>query len=403
MPPRRLALLGPLPPYRGGIAHFNVGVARGLGARGHRLRLVTFSRQYPRVLFPGATEFEPGPVAPDVAGERLLDSVGPRSWRRVARALAADGTEAVLFPYWLSFFAPMWGALARALRRQGVPAVGIVHNARSHERRPGERLAARYALGRTRGLLVLSDQVRADVEALRLGVPVRQAVHPTYNQFGAPVPRAEARAALGLPAHAPVLLFFGFVRRYKGLHVLLEALPRIRAALPDVRLVVAGEFYADEQAIRAQVARLGLGDVVRFDAAYIPAPRVATYFGAADLVVQPYVAATQSGVAHVAFHFARPVLTTDVGGLAEAVPDGEAGLVVPPEQPEALAEAAVRFFREGLAARLEAGAARQRDAHGWAPLLDALEALLEGALVPAASGKAPHGGGLSGQGAPLSG
>jgi glycosyltransferase involved in cell wall biosynthesis len=224
------------------------------------------------------------------------------------------------------------------------------------------------------GLLVLSDSVRRDVERLAPGVPVRQAAHPVYDFFGEAVARAEARAALDLSQEAPVLLFFGFVRRYKGLHVLLDALPQIRARVPDVQLVVAGEFYDDEAPYREQVRRLGLDDVVRFDAEYIPNERVARYFGAADLVVQPYLSATQSGVAQIAYHFERPLVTTDVGGLAETVPP-DAGLVVPPEDPAALADAVARFFEEGLARQLVAGVRRMRAATGWDPVCAAIEAL----------------------------
>jgi len=382
--PTRVALVGPFWPYRGGIAHFSRALAAGLAARGHDVRRYTFARQYPERLFPGKTQLEAGlpPAAEQPPAPRLLDTLDPRTWTRTARVIAEDGAEVVVLAYWMPFFAPVLGVLARRLRRRGVRVLAVVHNALPHERRPGDRLLTRFALGACDGLVVLSEGVRRDVEALVPGVPVRQAAHPVYDLFGAPVPKAEARAALGLPADAPLLLFFGFVRRYKGLHVLLDAMPRILARLPDARLVVAGEFYADEDALRAQAAPLGAA--VRFDADYVPDEAVARYFGAADVVVQPYVSATQSGVAQIAFHFGRPVITTDVGGLAEVVPHGEAGLVVPPEDPEALAGAVVRFFEEGMAARLEAGVRREREEYGWDRLFEALEALWEAGPEPAA-------------------
>jgi glycosyltransferase involved in cell wall biosynthesis len=367
-----VALVGPFWPYRGGIAHFSRAMAEGLAARGHVVCTYTFSRQYPERLFPGKTQFEAG-TAPEAPAPRLLDTVGPHTWGRTARRIAADGAEVAVFPYWMPFFAPAFGTLARRLRRRGVRVLAVVHNALPHERRPGDRLLGRYALGACDGLVVLSDEVRRDVEALAPGVPVRQVAHPVYDVFGAPVPKAEARATLGLPPEAPVLLFFGFVRRYKGLHVLLDAMPAVLEKLPDARLVVAGEFYADEAALRARAAPLG--DAVRFDADYIPDEAVARYFCAADVVVQPYVSATQSGVAQIAFHFGRPVITTDVGGLAEVVPHGEAGLVVPPEDPAALAGAVAGFFAEGMEARLSEGVRRARRKYGWDPLFEALEAL----------------------------
>ena len=170
-----------------------------------------------------------------------------------------------------------------------------------------------------------------------------------------------------------MFLFFGFIRRYKGLHVLLDAWPEVVRQVPDARLVVAGEFYADEAVLRRQAA--ALGDSVRLDADYIPDGRVPLYFSAADAVVQPYLSATQSGVAQIAFHFGRPVVTTSVGGLAETVPDGRAGLVVPPDDPAALAAALVRFATESLGPALEAGVAVERERYTWDRLAEALELL----------------------------
>ena len=367
----RFVLIGPFPPYRGGIAHFSEALRRGLGARGHAVEAVTFSRQYPGLLFPGTTQYEPDGTT--VGAARLLDTVGPRSWRRTARYVAAKKPDAAVFQFWMPFLGPSYGTVARRLRKAGVPVLAVVHNALPHERRPGDRALARHFLRACDGLVVMSESVRRDLQNLGVEAPVRRVRHPVYEHFGEARPRAEARAALGLPTDAPVLLFFGFVRRYKGLHVLLEAMPRVLERLPEARLVVAGEFYEDEAAVRRQAAPLG--HAVRFDAEYIPSESVAAYFSAADVVVQPYVSATQSGVAQIAFHFERPVITTDVGGLAETVLDGEAGLVVPPEHPAALADAVVRFFGDEMAGRLAAGVRREREAASWDHVYDAVEDL----------------------------
>jgi D-inositol-3-phosphate glycosyltransferase len=370
-----LALLGPMPPYRGGIAHFSLALARALRGRGHTVSAVTFSRQYPARLFPGKTQFEPDPPPADTpAAPRLLDSVDPSSWLRTARYLRRLAPDAVVFAHWMPFFAPAYGTVARRLAG-GPRRIALVHNALPHERRPGDVALSRYFFRATDGLLALSGSVRRDLEGLAPGVPLQEAPHPVYPPDAPPVPRAEARQRLGLPEDAPVLLFFGFVRRYKGLDVLLDALPAIRRGAPGARLVVAGEAYDDAEVYRRQIASLGLGDAVTWADRYVPAEEVPSYFAAVDLVVQPYRSATQSGVAQTAFGYGVPVLTTDVGGLAEAVPHGEAGLVVPTEDPEGLAEAAVRFFREpGLAGRLRAGAAaRQRGS--WHAVCGALESL----------------------------
>ena len=368
-----LALVGPFYPFRGGIAHFDEAMHRGLVARGHDVRAYTFSRQYPERLFPGKTQHVDGPNRTGIDAVPVLDTVGPRSWWRAADRIAADGAEAAVFPYWMPFLAPSLGTMVRRLRRRGVPGVAVVHNALPHERRPGDRALTTYALSPCSGLLVLSGQVREDVESLRLGVPVEEVRHPVYDHFGPAEARADARDALRLDREAPVLLFFGFIRHYKGLHVLLDAMPHILQALPGLTLLVAGEFYAGEADLRAQAA--ALGNAVRFYPDYIPDEQVGRYFAAADAVVQPYVTATQSGVAQIAFHYERPVITTDVGGLAETVPDGVAGLVVPPESPTALADAIVRFYRDAMWETLTAGVRAEKATYSWDHVLDAAERL----------------------------
>ena len=370
MPAHRPSIIGPLPPFRGGIAQFHQAVADGFEARGASVDRVTFARQYPEWLFPGKSQLEPGAVG---TAPRILDPVNPLTWARAVRHVERAGADVAVVPYWLSFFAPMWRAVTAGLGRRGIPSVAIVHNALPHERRPGDALAARLAVGACRGLVVLSESVRDDVRSLGIRLPTELVAHPTYAAPTPPPPPAQARAALGL-RDAPTLLFFGFVRPYKGLDVLLDALPTIQARVPDVQLVVAGEIYHGEAELRARAA--ALGPSVRLDADYVPSERVPLYFGAADLVVQPYVSATQSGVARLAFGHGTPVLTTDVGGLAEAVPDGVAGRVVPPRDPDALAAAAADVLLDpALRDRLADGARRRAAADGWGPVLDAIDRL----------------------------
>ena len=374
---QRLTLVGPFWPYRGGIAHFLRAMEAGLANRGFAVSTVTFRRQYPEWLFPGKTQYakestqRPTPAEP---APRLLDTLNPLTWKRTADAIFEKGADVVVFKYWMPFFAPAFGVMARRLRKHGVKVVAVVDNAIPHERRPGDKALGRYVLGACEGLIVMSDRVRLDIESLKLGVAVRQVAHPVYDIFGEAIPKAEARASLGLDPDAPLLLFFGFIRRYKGLHVLLEAMPRVLDQFPNARLVVAGEFYADEDALRTQAAPLG--DAIRFAADYIPDEQVAAYFCAADVVVQPYISATQSGVAQIAFHFGRPLIITDVGGLAEVVPDGVAGLVVPPDDPPALADAIIRYFEEGMEEALSEGVRREREKYSWDRLFEAIEELV---------------------------
>ena len=376
----RITLLGPFWPYRGGIAHFNAGLARALAVRHHEVRTITFRRQYPDRFFPGATQVEPGPAPRDVPrAPGWLDSLDPRTWARTADRVVDEGGAAAVFPYWTPLLAPMWGVVARRLRGRGVTVLSVVHNAIPHERKPGDLVLGRFALRPCDGLLTLSDRVAVDLGRLRVPGRVETVPHPIYDGFGAAPPRDEARRALGL-GDGPTFLFFGFVRPYKGLHVLLEAWGGVVSRVPEARLVVAGEFYEGEADLRAQAAPHGAS--VRFDAGYIPDDRVGHYFSAADAVVQPYVTATQSGVAQIAFHYGRPVITTDVGGLAEAVPDGEAGLVVPPEDPEALADALVRFVRDDLGETLATGVRGLRDEASWDRVAEAVENLTGTAPPP---------------------
>ncbi len=371
----RLTLVGPVAPYRGGIAHFTDALGQALQARGHQLSALSFRRQYPRWLFPGRAQTEPEPGAPSMPTAYVLDPLRPWSWLQAARWIRAQQPNLVVFQYWMPFFAPAYGTIAGRLRRWDVSTVALVHNALPHERHVLDATLSRWFLRQCRARIVLSETVARQLATLGLAADV-QLVHPIDPRYGPVRPRTEARQQLGLPPEAPLLLFFGFVRRYKGLDVLLEAMPAIQMALSDVQLLVAGEFYEPADHYQARIRELGLTSCVHVHDRYIPESEVVWYFSAADLVVQPYLSATQSGIVPMAFHFERPVVVTAVGGLPEVVPHEVAGFVVPPGDPGALAEAVVRFFREGWTNRLTEGVRRLRSRYGWEPLCQTLEQML---------------------------
>jgi glycosyltransferase involved in cell wall biosynthesis len=368
--------MGSMHPYRGGIAHFLETMDRGLRSRGHEVLPVTFSRQYPDFLFPGKTQYETDPPANPVPAERWVDTIGPWSWISAARKIAAWKPDAILYKFWMPFFAPSYGTILWQLRRRGVKGIAVVDNAIPHERRLMDMALSRYFLRQCDGLLVMSDSVMRDLDTVGVQAERRRVEHPIYDIFGEGMSKSEARAHLGIDPERPVLLFFGYVRRYKGLHVLLDAMPALLERLPNALLLVCGEFYDDEQPYRDQAARLGIEHAVQFDADYIPNEAVGTYFCATDVVVQPYVTATQSGVAQIAYQFRRPSIITDVGGLAEVVPHERAGFVVPPEDPANLASEIGRFFEERWAPRLEAGIEAEREKYSWDRLYEALEELI---------------------------
>ncbi len=378
----KIVLVGPAYPFRGGIAHFQNRLAQALGERAD-VRLVTFSRQYPRLLFPGESQFEEDarwqkrlPHAP----ERWIDSVNPVSWQRAGQRMAAWRPDAVVLSHWLPFFVPAYlgtlRALRRAMQKGGAPAPRVtlfLHNVFPHKAFPATRPLMKRLLGRADAFFTLSEHVTADLETLRPGADVYEGFHPVYDIFEPPMPPAQARAELGLP-DGRTLLFFGLVRPYKGLDILLDAMPRIHRET-GARLVVAGEFYDNKDELLAQAARLGLdageAPIVRFFPGYIPNESVHRYFSAADALVQPYRRATPSGVAQTAFFFGKPMITTDLGVFAEVVPDGVAGVLVPPENPDALADGVRRFYEIGPE-RLAEGAARQADKYSWSALVDTL-------------------------------
>ena len=376
----RIALVGPLAPWRGGLAQY-LGLLGEALARRAEVRAVTFTRQYPAALFPGRSQLDPAAERPGFPVEALLDSIGPLSWRRTAAHLERFAPGAVVLKWWMPFFGPAFASAVGPLRARGTRVVLVCDNLVPHERRPFDREFTRWMLRNSDGYLVMSESVERDLAALKPGAPHRRVPHPLYAQFDrGRFTRASARAHLGLAPGDEVAAFFGYVRAYKGLDTLLEAWPRVRAQRPAT-LIVAGDFYEDPAPYRALAARVGEG-AVRLREGYLPDPEVEALFKAADVVVLPYRSATQSGVTHVAYALGVPVITTDVGGLAETVRPDETGLVVPPGDPDALAAAVVRFFAAGLGPRLRAGVAALQQAHSWDVLADHTVALVD-ALAPA--------------------
>ncbi|HKQ58833.1 MAG TPA: glycosyltransferase, partial [Candidatus Eisenbacteria bacterium] len=354
------------------------------------VRAVTFTRQYPGLLFPGESQRDEKAEPPRFPVAPLLDSVGPWSWPAAARHLESFAPGLVILKWWLPFFGPAFASTVGPLRRRGTRVALVCDNLVPHERRPFDMAFTRWMLRNSDGYLVMSESVERDLDQLKPGAPRRRVLHPLYAQFDrGRWTRASAREHLGLEREGEVAVFFGYIRHYKGLDTLLDAWPLVRARRPAT-LVVAGEFYEDAAPYVERVARAnggavapdGAGAPVRLMGHYLPDEEVEALFKAADVVVLPYRSATQSGVTHVAYALGVPVITTDVGGLAETVRPGETGLVVPPENPQALADAVVRYFAEDLGPRLREGVAALRAAHSWETLADQVVDLGD-ALAPA--------------------
>jgi len=377
----RIALVGPLHPWRGGIAQYLGALGEALVRRAE-VRAITFTRQYPGLLFPGQSQRDPAAPPPGFPVEAVIDTIAPWTWRAATARLEAFAPGLVILKWWLPFFAPAFASAVGPLRPRGTRVALVCDNLVPHERRPGDRALTGWMLRNSDGYLVMSDSVERDLDRLKPGAPRRRVRHPLYAHFDrGRFTRATARERLGLDPAAEVVLFFGYVRRYKGLDVLLDAWPAVRARRPAT-LVVAGEFYEDPEPYRARIAAAGGEPGIRLLDRYLSDEEVEAVFKAADIVVLPYRSATQSGVTHVAYALGVPVITTDVGGLAETVHAGETGLVVPPEDPRALAEAIVGFFERGMGPALRRGVEAMRVEHSWEALADAAIGLGD-ALAPA--------------------
>ncbi len=360
----RFAFVGTAYPMRGGIAQFNALLCREL-AREHPVSFFSFKRQYPSILFPGKTQIETGRDPAPVGARAIVDSIDPVNWFRVASEIADEKPDAILFKYWMPFFAPCFGTIARRVKaRTDCSVVLICDNIVPHEHRLLDGALTRYMLNAADAFVVMSKSVLGDLRRFRPDAKVEQVHHPLYTHFGEPMARAQARRQLGWKEDERVLLFFGFVRKYKGLDTLLRAMPQIHAST-GARLVVLGEFYEDRAPYDRIVAENGLSEIVTMTGDYVANEAVGAHFSASDLAVLPYRSATQSGIVQVAYQLELPVVCTRVGGLEEMVRDGETGLLVPSEDEESLSAAVARYFGEGMEARLVDGVRRVKKDMGW--------------------------------------
>ncbi len=314
---------------------------------GHDCSIVSFSLQYPSLLFPGKTQYTAEPAPEGITIHTLINSVNPLNWISVGNRLKKENPDLVVVRYWLPFMGPALGTLLRRVKKNGhTKVVCIADNVLPHEKRPGDRAFTSYFLKSCDAFITMSEKVMKDLRIFQPGKPALQVSHPLYDNFGEIIPKEIARKHLGLDPHDRLALFFGFIRKYKGLDLLLEAMadPRIRSN--GIKLIIAGEFYEEAAQYHEQIKKLGIADLLILRTDFIQDSEVKYYLSAADLVIQPYRNATQSGVTPLAYHFEKPMIVTNVGGLPALVPDKKVGLVVEP-QPSSIAEGILAFYQLG--------------------------------------------------------
>jgi D-inositol-3-phosphate glycosyltransferase len=327
----KVFIIGPGFPLRGGPAQFNENLCREFNRLGHKAEIISYSLQYPNFLFPGSSQYETSGSPPeDIVIHTKINTVNPINWISVASFIKKQKPDFIIFRYWLPFFGPCLGTIGRLVRKN-TKVLALTDNIIPHEKRLGDRPFTNYFVKSCDGFITMSKAVFNDISQFTPTDKKVYSPHPMYETYGPKVTREEARKKLGIANEDKIILFFGLIRKYKGLDILLEAMADEKIKNQDIKLLVAGEFYEDKQPYLDLVEKHGLKDKVIFHSHFIPNEDVRYYFCAADLVAQTYRNATNSGVTMVGYYYEKPMLVTDVGGLSELVPQGRVGYTVPIE------------------------------------------------------------------------
>ncbi len=367
-----ITIIGSAHPLRGGgIATFNERMAEVLQEQGHKMVIYSFSLQYPSFLFPGKSQFTDEPAPKGLEIRSVINSVNPLNWLSVGNRIKNEKPDLIIVRYWLPFMGPCFGTILRRVRKnKHTKIVAITDNVIPHEHRPGDMAFTKYFLKSADAFLAMSKDVLKDLKQFT-DKPSVFSPHPVYDNYGNAVSREEACTKLGLNPNEKHILFFGFIRKYKGLDLLLDTMKDERIKQAGIKLIVAGEFYGDGDSYLQQIQNNGIGDNVKLFTEFIPNDEIKYYFSATDLVVQPYRTATQSGITQVAYHFEKPMVVTNVGGLAEVVPDGKVGFVTAPDATE-IATAILKFYETGSLPDLKNNIATEKQKYSWSTLLNNL-------------------------------
>ncbi len=374
---RKIVIIGSAYPLRGGLSAYNERIARAYQQQGDDVTIYTFSLQYPGILFPGKTQYSSDPAPGDLNIKVKVNSINPLNWIKIGRKIKKLKPDLIIVKFWIPFMAPCLGTIARIIRKnKHTKVISIIDNIIPHEKRFGDFSLAKYWVKSVDGFITMSRSVLDDLNKFDKQKPKLYCPHPLYDNFGKILKKEYARKILNFEESGKYILFFGFIRDYKGLDLLLEAMadPRIKNA--KIKLIVAGEYYTDSKPYDDIITKHQLQDSVILATDFIPDQKVAKYFCASDIVVQPYKDATQSGVTQIAYHFNKPMITTDVGGLAEIVPDGKVGYVIQPNI-GLLADAINQFYEEKKETEFVDNVIIEKQKYSWDRMIETIDELLE--------------------------
>jgi len=372
---RKVIIIGPAFPYRGGIANFNNSLALGFAEKGADVQIYSFSLQYPSFLFPGKTQYEEGEGPKGISIFPIVNSINPFNWFKVAKRIKNENPDYVIIRYWLPFMAPCLGTIAKLIRKK-TKVFAITDNVIPHEKRIGDNLLTRYFVKSCDAFLTLSSSVLDDLKQFtntkeKIFIP-----HPIYDSFGEILAKNKAKKNLGLDENGKYLLFFGFVRKYKGLDIMLDVMADKRIQDLDVKLIVAGEFYDNKEEYISQINSLNISKHVILRSDFIPEDQVKSYFCASDIITQTYRTATQSGVTQIAYHFERPMLVTNVGGLAEIVPHNKVGYVCDINSKQ-IADCIVEFYTQNKEEEFTENTKEEKKRFSWGQLVEGVDNLIK--------------------------
>jgi len=361
----KVLILGTSHPYRGGIAAFNERLAKQFQDQGHEVIIYTFTLQYPSFIFPGKTQYSSDKKPDKLNIKRKVNSINPLNWIKIGHEIKRMAPDLVIIKFWIPSMAPCLGTISRIIRKnKHTKIISVLDNIIPHEKRLGDRTLASYFVSSVDGFVAMSESVLKDVNAFDQNKPSILSPHPLYDNFGPKMSKDEAAKKLNLPKDDKYMLFFGFIRDYKGLELLLRSYADKRFRNTNIKLIVAGEFYNNSEKYFKLEKELGLAGRILWHNNFIPDNEVRYYFNLADIIVQPYISATQSGVTQIAYHFEKPMLVTKVGGLAEIVPDGKVGYVVE-KDPNEISEKLLDFFKNDREQEFKTGILREKTKYSW--------------------------------------